>query len=75
MNKTVSAPTGVLVPRSVIAAELGIHPRSLARWLDDPGVGFPGSIVVRGRHFFSRDEVEAWKTLQARERVAKKRAA
>jgi excisionase family DNA binding protein len=48
-----------------LAAELGVHPRTLARWLRDGAMGFPRPRVVNKRNYFERDAVDAWKTATA----------
>jgi hypothetical protein len=32
----------------------------LARWIVDPPSGFPASILLRGRHRWRLDELQAW---------------
>ena len=55
-----------LVPAMVVAAELGIVRRTLARWLEYPNLGFPKPAVIQGRWYFRRAEIEAWKLDRAR---------
>lgn len=55
-----------LVPATVVAAELGIVRRTLARWVDYPNLNFPKPIVIQGRWYFRRAELEAWKMDRAR---------
>ena len=51
-----------LVPAPTLARELGIHRRSLARWLDDERLALPRPTKIRQRLFFSREEIEKWKS-------------
>ncbi|VTZ28462.1 conserved hypothetical protein [Methylocella tundrae] len=55
-----------LIPAMVIAAELGVVRRTLARWLEYPNLNFPKPHVINGRWYFRRAEVEAWKLGRAR---------
>jgi predicted DNA-binding transcriptional regulator AlpA len=55
-----------LVPAPALAAEIGIHRRSLARWLKDESLGLPEPLKIRGRLFFRREEIENWKAAQIR---------
>jgi hypothetical protein len=43
-----------------LCARYGVSRRTLARWIVDPPSGFPASIVLRGRHLWRLDELEAW---------------
>ncbi len=51
----------VLIPAPTLASELGIARRTLARWWDDPKLGFPQPTRINRRLFFSRSAVEEWK--------------
>ena len=57
------------IPTSALARELGVHRRTLARWMDD---GFPMPKIINGRLYFQRDEIEAWKKSLGNARVTKK---
>jgi predicted DNA-binding transcriptional regulator AlpA len=50
----------------VVAAELGIVRRTLARWLEYPNLSFPKPVVIQGRWYFRRAEIEVWKLDRAR---------
>jgi hypothetical protein len=52
---------GDLVPAGVITRELGIVRRTLARWVDDPKLDFPRPVIINGRWYFGRAQIEAWK--------------
>jgi hypothetical protein len=54
-----------LVPATVLARELAITRRTLARWREDPKLNFPQPIIINERWFFRRADVAAWQTLQA----------
>jgi predicted DNA-binding transcriptional regulator AlpA len=57
----------VLIPLPEVAkGELGRDPRTLRRWLNDPRVGFPKPVRIQNRLYFSRRELEAWKTSRVR---------
>jgi predicted DNA-binding transcriptional regulator AlpA len=55
-----------LVPKPNLARELGVSSRTVSRWLDDPSIEFPRPVVIRGRNYFGRAEVEAWKSRRLR---------
>lgn len=63
-----------LVPAPQLAKEIGIHRRSLARWLEDEAVGLPKPTKIRSRLFFRRDEIEAWKAARVRSAFVKSSA-
>ena len=42
------------------ARRYDVTERSIARWQDDPGLGFPKPMIVNNRLFFAVDELEAW---------------
>ena len=56
-----------LVPAPQLAGEFGITRRTLARWLNDPELGFPRATRIKGRLYFSRSTVEAWKAARLRQ--------
>ena len=57
----------VLIPAPQLAAELGINRRTLARWWDDPKLGFPQPTRINNRLYFSRSGVEEWKAARLRQ--------
>lgn len=66
MNQALSADTGAMIPKPALAAELGVSTRTISRWLTDSAVEFPKPIVIRGRNYFSRSAIEAWKSARLR---------
>ena len=50
---------------SAVRSILGIGDMTLWRWLNDPGLGFPQPIVIRGRRYFDRVKLDAWVAKQA----------
>ena len=48
----------IWVPISVIASELGVSRRTIARWMQG---NFPRPRRWNNRLYFHRDEIEAWK--------------
>ena len=56
-----------LIPAPQLAEELGITRRTLARWLDDPTLGFPKPTRINNRLYFSRFGVEKWKAARLRQ--------
>lgn len=57
----------VLIPALQLAGELGINRRTLARWWDDPKLGFPQPTRINNRLYFSRSAVETWKAARLRQ--------
>jgi hypothetical protein len=54
-------PPRQLVPDAQVRAEFAISAMSLFRWRRDPLLDFPRPVVIRGRRYFWRDEIEAFK--------------
>jgi predicted DNA-binding transcriptional regulator AlpA len=57
----------VWVPAPQLARELGISRRTLARWLREVALGFPRPAIIKNRLYFSRNDIETWKTAAARQ--------
>ena len=55
-----------LIPKPSLARELGVCSRTLSRWLDDNSIALPRPVVIRGRNYFSRSEIETWKAARVR---------
>ena len=70
MNQHVAA-TGELITKPTLAHELGVSNRTLSRWLDDQAIEFPRPIIIRGRNYFDRASVEAWKVTRVRSSLKK----
>ena len=66
MNQIASAEGSALIPKPTLARELGISGRTLSRWLDDDSIDFPRPVIIRGRNYFSRAGIEAWKSRRLR---------
>ena len=66
MNQHIGAEAGALIPKPDLARELGVCGRTLSRWMADPAMDFPPSIVIRGRHYFERVSFEGWKAARLR---------
>jgi len=47
-----------LTPDQKIAELLNIHPKTLDRWSDDPELGFPPPIEIKGRYYPKHRAVE-----------------
>jgi hypothetical protein len=45
-------------PDSTVAKRLGVHPKSLPRWDNRPGLNFPRPIYINGRKYRRRREVQ-----------------
>jgi hypothetical protein len=61
LPKDNSASPEILVPDPQVWAEFGITEMSGYRWTNDPDLGFPPAIKVRGRNFRSRRLLEEFK--------------
>ena len=56
-------PLRQLVPDAQVRAELGgVSPMTIWRWDNDETLQFPRAVVIRGRKFRWRHEIEAFKT-------------
>jgi predicted DNA-binding transcriptional regulator AlpA len=55
-----------LIPKSHLAREIGVHTRTISRWIADESMNFPRPRLLRNRLYFSRAEIEAWKDAQIR---------
>lgn len=66
MQGAFPADLGSLVPKPNLARELGVSSRTVSRWLDDQTIEFPRPIVIRGRNYFGRAEIETWKSRRLR---------
>ena len=60
---------GALIPKPNLARELGVSSRTLTRWLADIEIDFPKPVVIRGRNYFERASIDAWKTARIRASV------
>ena len=56
-----------LIPAPQLAGEFGITRRTLARWFEDPALGFPQPTRINKRLYFSRSAVEEWKATRLRQ--------
>jgi hypothetical protein len=68
MDKSIT--TDSLVPDSVVREEFVITAMTLHRWDHDPGLGFPPPIVIRGRKYRSRQQLEEFKQKKIKQAVA-----
>ena len=50
-----------LVPDVVIRSEFGVSAMSIFRWERDPSLDFPRPVIIRGRRYFIRDQIELFK--------------
>jgi hypothetical protein len=49
---------------SSVARELGVVPRTINRWLEDPSLDFPRPLIIKGRHFYDSREIDGWRARQ-----------
>ncbi len=57
--------TGKKLTSNAICERFGITRRTLARWMVDPRMGFPKSLVLNHRHYFEEIEVISWERTRA----------
>ena len=50
-----------LVPDMIVRGEFSISAMGLHRWLRDASLSFPRPVIVRGRRYFWRSEIELFK--------------
>ena len=48
-----------------VSERFGISPRTLDRWLHRPDLKFPRPLVIAGRRYFSRNEIQVWERVRA----------
>jgi hypothetical protein len=65
VNSHVQLRTGSLMRQSAVALELGVHPKTIGRWTEDPDLDFPRPLIIKGRYFYLADQIEAWRDRQA----------
>ncbi len=53
------------VPARELANELGVCLRTLKRWVRDENLAFPQPRYINQRSYFSRGDIEDWKTATA----------
>lgn len=49
------------IAKPSLAKELDVSSRTISRWMGDPALAFPAPIRLRGRLYFSRADLTAWK--------------
>ena len=67
MAKTITISDSTdLLPDPQVAQRYNVSPRTLYRWDERPGLGFPKAIVINGRKYRRVEQLENWE----RQRVA-----
>jgi hypothetical protein len=61
-NNRKYSPNSTLVPFNGAADEIGTSGKTLGRYGNDPAMGLPTPIRIKGRRYFVKAEWEAWKT-------------
>ena len=52
----------ILIPITPdVAREVDRSPRTIKRWIADPSMNFPKTVLIRGRLYVRRAAFEAWK--------------
>lgn len=54
-----------LLPNKVASAMVGVVPRTLFRYVDDPALDFPKPTIINNRRYFHEDDIIAWQKRQA----------
>jgi hypothetical protein len=65
MTETTDKP--VLLPDPAVARRYGVHPFTLRRWDENPGLGFPPVIMVNGRRYREIAKLDIWDRKNSRE--------
>jgi hypothetical protein len=64
---TLDGQTGdAMVPLKQVAREFGVTRRTVGKWMQDSTVGFPPAVVIRGRGYVTRSQLEAFKRTAGR---------
>ena len=50
-----------MMSSGAIAREFGVHVRTIDNWQGRDGLGFPSPVVINGRRYWKRSDIEAWK--------------
>jgi hypothetical protein len=69
------SPTSTLIPYNAVAEDLSTSGKTLGRWERDPTMNLPVPIVIAGKRYFRRSEIEAWKLVFFRQARSTKRVA
>ncbi len=59
-----------LIPHSALAASLGVHVRTLKRWVANASLNFPPAITINKRRYYDRATVDAWRDAQVQAAIA-----
>ena|SRR5271166_4472867 len=70
-DEQATASRNVLIPLAPnIANELSRNPRTIKRWIRDPEMNFPPTILIGSRLYVTRSAFEEWKAQKAAETEA-----
>jgi hypothetical protein len=58
------APQRALIPDRLVAERYGRTTKTIARWADDPEMGFPQVIRLRNRRYRDAAALDAWDAKQ-----------
>lgn len=58
-------PGQIYLTRPQVAVRFSTSERTISRWQADPGLGFPRSLLINGRHFIPLDQLEEWERHRA----------
>jgi len=53
-------PPGPKLPTRLLCKRFNVCDRTIARWQNDPRLGFPSPIVINGRKYFDENEIVQW---------------
>jgi hypothetical protein len=59
-----------LIPDPQVAKRYGVHLRTLSRWDETAGLGFPPPIYVRKRKYRDEEKLDDWDRRNSREAAA-----
>ncbi len=57
--------TGKKLTSTGMCDRFGIVRRTLARWITDPKMGLPESIIINHRHYWNESEIVQWERARA----------
>jgi hypothetical protein len=62
---------GELIPDPRVADRYHVHPITIGRWDKDEELNFPAAIIINGRKYRRRVELEQWERSRVVARAAK----
>ena len=57
--------TGKKLTSTAMCKRFGIVRRTLARWMVDPSMGLPESLIINHRHYWDESDIVQWERSRA----------